>query len=29
VKVFKRDATKKYFGDYFAIGENLDVKNIG
>ena len=26
VKVFKRDATKKYFGDYFAKGENLDVK---
>ena len=29
VRVFKRDATNKYFGDYFAIGENLDVKNIG
>ncbi len=29
VKVFKRNPTGKDFGDYFAIGENLDVKNIG
>lgn len=29
VKVFKRKTTSNDFGDYFAMGENLDVKNVG